>query len=170
MGFTLVWKACASCLLLLVVAYDTALASPAPDPERLRAAMIYNLTKFVRWPSERVDDGRQLKLCVVGNDAVYQHLLTIEGKQVNGNTVVVEQLAAVDRGCHVLVLGETMPVAAVPMGVLTIGENERFLGAGGMISISVEKNRMVFDVNLAVARAGQLDISAEVLNLARSVQ
>ena len=39
-----------------------------------------------------------------------------------------------------------------------------------MIAIDVEKNRMVFDVNLSLVKSQNLEISVEVLSLARSVR
>lgn len=41
---------------------------------------------------------------------------------------------------------------------------------GGVIAIEVEKNRMVFDVNLSLVKSQNLEISAEVLSLAGSVR
>lgn len=142
----------------------------APDPDRLRAAMIFNLTKFVRWPEESLAGSDTLRLCIVGKDSVTRHLSAVDGKKVNGRTLAVEQVTDVIGGCHVLVVGSSNVEANPSFGTLTVGRDIDFLATGGMISIDVENNRMVFDVNLQAARSQQLQISAEVLGLARSVR
>jgi len=157
-------------LSVSVLGLTGAHAVAAPDPDRLRAAMIFNLTKFVRWPEESLAGSDILRLCIVGKDSVARHLSAVDGKKVNGRTLAVEQVTGVVGGCHVLVVGGSNVEARPSLGMLTVGTDIDFLADGGMISIDVENNRMVFDVNLQAARSQQLQISAEVLGLARSVR
>ena len=74
---------------LLVALCCAPLANAAPDPDRLRAAMIFNFTKFVRWPEAA--DAEEFRVCVLGRDRVVQHLAAVEGRQVNGQPLVVAE-------------------------------------------------------------------------------
>ncbi len=38
--------------LVAVAGFGMPVSAAAPDPDCLRTAMIYNLTKFVRWPDD----------------------------------------------------------------------------------------------------------------------
>ena len=142
------------CLALAVWLGLVPSALAAPDPDRLRAAMIFNFTKFVRWPETQ--SGDEFSVCVLGRDRVVQHLAAVEGKKVNGQPLVVREVERADPGCQILVLGETEQRVSASPGMLTVGRDRAFLRDGGMIAIGIEKNRMVFDINLHAARAQQL--------------
>ena len=53
--------------------------------------------------------------------------------------------------------------------VLTIGESEGFLEAGGMVELSFEKDRLQMEVNLAAARNANLKVDARLLAMAKQV-
>lgn len=53
--------------------------------------------------------------------------------------------------------------------VLTVGETEGFLGAGGSISFSFEHDTLQFEVNLVASDTAHLRISSRLLALARHV-
>jgi len=54
-------------------------------------------------------------------------------------------------------------------GVLTVGETDAFLGAGGAISFSFERETLQFEVNLIAADTSHLKIRSRLLALARHV-
>jgi len=51
--------------------------------------------------------------------------------------------------------------------VLTIGESEQFLDAGGMISFVFEDAQLRFEVNPESAQKARLEISSKLLRLAK---
>jgi len=53
--------------------------------------------------------------------------------------------------------------------VLTVGDSQGFVDAGGMIELLVEDERMRFEVNLHAANEARLKISAKLLSLAKAV-
>jgi hypothetical protein len=79
-------------------------------------------------------------------------------------------------GCHALFAGarsDTAPAvvkAAVGRPVLTIGETDRFLEAGGIILLKVVDRRVRFEVSTANAQKAGLRISAQLLGLAAAVR
>ena len=54
-------------------------------------------------------------------------------------------------------------------GVLTVGETPDFLAVGGIISFTLERESLQFEVNLVAADTAHLKISSRLLALARRV-
>jgi len=54
--------------------------------------------------------------------------------------------------------------------LLTIGDQSQFAENGGMLSLAVRDNRVVFDANPAAIRHAEIQVSAHVLRLARIVK
>ncbi|PYV15768.1 MAG: hypothetical protein DMG21_14080 [Acidobacteria bacterium] len=53
---------------------------------------------------------------------------------------------------------------------LTVGESAGFAGLGGVINLTVEENKLRFEVNLDAAERAGLKISSKLLSLARIVR
>ena len=53
---------------------------------------------------------------------------------------------------------------------LTVGEAEGFAALGGMINLTVEGNKLHFEVNLNAAERANLKISSKLLSMARIVK
>jgi len=53
--------------------------------------------------------------------------------------------------------------------VLTVGEADDFLGAGGIIRFCLEGNRVRFEINREAAESARLRISSQLLLLAKNV-
>jgi hypothetical protein len=154
---------------MALVLWNAAPALAAPqNPDRLQAAMIYNIAKFVRWPPS--PDAVELRLCLHGAAPVARQLQAVVGRSVSGRALAVAQPDRPGAGCELLVYGEQAQFSApAPAGALTVGMSADFLESGGMIALSVVRNKLVFDVHLTRLRAAGFDLSAEVLALARSV-
>ena len=99
-------------------------------------------------------------------------LRALHGKKVKGRKVVVRSVGkAHTQACDVLWLGSQYPRRVKPRaGMLTIGAGDAFLDAGGMISIEFDASRIVLNVNRTAIKAGDLDISSQVLRIAESVR
>lgn len=164
-------------LLLLLVGGALAL-SPPIRAERvaesaLREAIVVKLLMFVDWPGPRPREP-ELRLCETGG--------AIRG--ANGRMVRDRRLKVVEinrdlgelHRCDVFFADADSPrlVPAVAAGerktaLLVIAEGEQTLQQGATIALSRAGGRMVFDVNLASARAAGLTISSKLLRLARHV-
>ncbi len=170
--------------LLLVHAVAPKIAAGQGDSTgeyELKAAMLYNLTRFIEWPPPaNADPQAPILLCILGRDPFGSSLTSIVSKQiVNGRPVLIRhpQNDKELRGCHVLYISssERKTIAQVfstlkGSGVLTVGEMTQFAAHGGMIQFSLEDQQVRFSINLdAVSRAG-LKISSRLLLLARIVK
>jgi hypothetical protein len=144
---------------------------------QVKAAYLYNFAKLVDWPAPA---NGPVVIAVFGRDPFGDVLdRTVQGKTIDGRPLVVERLSNLEqlKGCHILFVSaaEKKRLGAILSAVrgepvLTVGEFEGFLDAGGKVNFTVEQNRIRFDVNLSAARQVGLRISARVLNLARLVR
>lgn len=147
---------------------------------QVKAAFVYNFTKFVEWPREHFgDDHRAIVIAVLGQNPFGDELEKIlRDRKVGGRELIIKTLASVDdaRTADVLFVcdGEEKHLEAVwpslhAAGVLTIGESTDF-AAQGMITFVLEGDKVRFAVNLASVERAHLKFSAQLLKLATTVR
>jgi hypothetical protein len=146
----------------------------------IKLAFLYNFAKFVEWPSDSYrDPNAPLEICIVGHDPFSPDSeRELQTRTVAGHPVEVLTLKPTDalRVCHMVFIPITENDHAdrIVRGLkgsstLTVGEAEGFAVMGGIINLTVEGNKVHFEVNrLAADRAG-LRISSKLLSLAKIV-
>lgn len=151
-------------------------ARGAEDAYQIKAAFIYNFTKFVTWPAEIEQAGGDLRLCLYGGNPFGQIIYQLDGRPVRNFTLRVLQPADDSElsQCHILHLASEQAVshllnAVGGTPVLTIGDHHGFARDGGGIELLSENNRIRFDINLQRIKSSGLDISSRLLSLARQV-
>lgn len=147
----------------------------ASSPESLKAEVIYRVLMFVTWPPDREAPGRPLQVCTVGDGRMETALQALAGRTIRQLTIEVRRAARHDllSGCHLLYLPGPQPAWREPLGdlpVLVVSDAAAMLDQGAMINLQVEDGRIVFDVDLDVARRAGLAISTKLLRLARFVR
>jgi hypothetical protein len=149
----------------------------------VKAAFIYNFVQFVEWPTSAFggDAKAPLEIAIVGNDPFNGMLdRLVAGKIVNGHPVVVRHFATANdarQPCHVMFVSAQSQEQFAPTiqklgraNMLTIGETDKFLDAGGIIRIYTDDNHIRFDVNRGSAERAGLHVSAKLLKLAKNVK
>lgn len=160
----------------------------APTESGVKARLVLSLARFVQWPTSVGAEPGVLRLCVAARQAEAAAAFTgFDGQSVAGRTVRVLPLSAPLPGpasavtsagppCHVLYLHSSADRAAELLAqagrapTLTIGDTEGFLGRGGMVELLHTNDAIRFDVNLKALRTAQLELSSQVLKLARQVR
>jgi hypothetical protein len=169
--------------LLLVHAMIPGIAAGQEDSAgeyELKAAILFNLTRFVEWPpSAFADPQASIVLCILGRDPFGSSLTSIVSKQtVNGRPVRIRhpQNGMEVRGCHVLYISSSERKTSAQIfstlkgsWVLTVGDMTQFAAHGGIIQFSLEDQHVRFDINLGAAERANLKISAKLLSLSRIV-
>ena len=147
----------------------------------LKAAFLFNFTKFVDWPpagdAASIDEKGPFQLCILGEDPYGKSLDDVVANEtVGGRPIVVRRLprGTDPRSCQILFLGrmEREREAEVLAGlrgapVLTVGESDRFLADGGLINFFLDARRVRFEINLQNVDRTPLKISSKLLRLAR---
>lgn len=167
--------------LLALLALFSATAAATPDPPvageyEVKAAFLYNFTRFVEWPPEAFDGGSPLAICVLGQDPFGSDLdRAVEGRTVNGRPLIVKRLRLGEGAahCHILFIGTTEPGylkhtidGVQKSSVLTVGDDPEFLRAGGIIGFVMRENKVHFTINLPAATRAGIKISSKLLKLA----
>jgi len=150
----------------------------APSEYQVKAACIYNFTKFVEWPPEAFPDlSSPFVIGVIGDDPFNGELQrAVQNKDVCGRRFLVRHLRNADEAgsCQILFVSRSerksmgdILAAVSTLPVLTVSETERFVQSGGIISFLIEQNKVRFEINAAAAKKAGLKVSSKLLNLGR---
>jgi hypothetical protein len=166
--------------LALFVSFATAASGEdAPEVRRedaLKAAYLFNFTKFVDWAGEAAD--APLTLCIAGASNLRRALAAdIASKRIGAHSVKVREVNAQEEaaGCSVLYVESLngpvkLPAADLRAPVLTVSDAAGFARQGGTIELFTEGNRLRFIVNVDNARRAGIRISSSLLQLASVVE
>jgi hypothetical protein len=169
-------------LRLALLALLAALAFPAhaatPEAE-VKAAYLYKLASFVRWP-DGAGVGSTFRLCVAGRSDIAGVLgQLVRGQQVAGRPISVEQVtsAQADRakGCQVLFLGRGAGTARAlfsatrGLPVLTVGDRNNGI-RGGVVDFLLRDGRVRLVIDRGEADSHHLDLSSKLLDVAVEVE
>jgi len=146
----------------------------------VKLAFLYNFTKFIEWPPGSYPyPGAPLAICIVGHDPFSPDIESdLRTRIVGSHPVEVLTLKLTDAlsACHMVFIPATEKNHADQIikglkgsSTLTVGETEGFAGLGGIINLTVEGNKVHFEVNQLAAQRAGLKISSKLLSLAKIV-
>ncbi len=147
---------------------------------KIKAAYLYNFTKFIRWPEL---PEQSFNVCTVGKDEVTELLTALEGRKAQDRTIHLynfQSVEEIDIPCQILYLAKDEPISAIPSlhGVLlvkslkqalTVSSQPSFARQGGMIGFVLVDQRVRLQVNLAMLKRHGLEISAKLLEVAEVI-
>ncbi|HQO29700.1 MAG TPA: YfiR family protein [Accumulibacter sp.] len=155
--------------------------SASQREDRIKAALVFKLVKFVDWPAAAMAGRDPVQICSLGESHVAEALAAIDGKPIRDRLAQFRKITTLTvnevRGCHVLYIPASAreasgSVSAVLRGknVLTIGDAPDFARRGGMIGLIQSENKLSFEINLRVARESSLEPGAPLLELATVIE
>jgi hypothetical protein len=147
----------------------------------LKAAFLFNFTKFIEWPPEVfAGEGTTMNVGVYGNEEFTKTLRTLlADKKAHGRPFTVKRLSnpAEAKTCQILYFQESesrkMQLAyetIKKLPILTVGESDDFLDHGGMFNLFFEDKQLRFEVNPATAENAKLTVSSKLLRLAKKIR
>lgn len=148
---------------------------------QIKAAFIYNFTKFVEWPSDAFPSkGNPITIGILGETPLAAELVVIvEGRKVNGRSIVVTAVRTPDDVASLQMLfvsaaedaslGAFAP-AIVDGALLTVGESPAFAAANGAIVFVRQNGKLRFEINMTAAEHARLKVSGELQKLAAAVR
>ncbi len=167
-------------IVFVSMASSEVAANPVEEEDLLRAAFIYNFTKFTRWPEGSWNSAaNELRLCTSGNDGVVEALGGLSGRTVQGHPLEVLPLASVETpaACHVLYLAEsdddnyaelTESIRGYP--VLTVTQLAEEEVPAAMIRLFYRDRRVRFSIDMSEASRSGLGFSSRLLDLAEEIR
>jgi len=162
------------------VAWPAAAQSSEPTEYQVKAAFLFNFTKFVDWPESVFADAHApIVLGIVGEDPFDGDLgQIVAGQMVKGRAISIRKYRFGEdlRHCQILFVGssEQMHIPNILLSVqgasiLTVSDVDQFADSGGVMQFVVEQSRVHFIVNWDAAMRAHLEISAKLLALARVI-
>jgi len=147
----------------------------------VKAAFLYNFTKFVQWPQAGDANPQQpFVIGVAGPETVARQVEAVTaGRTVLSRPITVRRVTSAQEAASsdMLFLStqdgggrEDLLDAVRKAHVLTVGESERFSELGGMVTFAVIDGRVRFSINEGSAEKAGLKISAQLLKLATAVR
>lgn len=164
----------ALCLILLQgTAFST--EHKLPDENEIKAAFVFNVARYVTWPAY---SGNTFRIGIFGKGPPGSHWNNLKGKTVHGKRVTVLKTSDLDDliNCQVVYIESPdqknnirISSALRQYPVLTISNTNGNNYASGMIITSLVNSRIIFSVNLSLARQAGLEISSNLSKLAAEV-
>jgi hypothetical protein len=158
-----------------------AYARDLSGPEyRVKAAFIYNFTKFVEWPQTAFENNSDFIILSVApnNDPDSDVFFSLNNKTVGGKKIKVRICDDIkDIGdCHILFLDSTDPKYIQDVlrtvrdkNVLTVGHIRGFIQEGGIINFFIKDGKLRFEVNLDAAKHSGIRLGSQILMSAESI-
>jgi hypothetical protein len=171
----------AACVLLAAAAVAGQAPPEGPSDTDARASFLYNLALFAEWPAVESRVRTPFTICTIGETPVASALGRYAEHVIHGRPLDVRQVresgeAEALSGCEIAFMAERdtarlraalARLAGQP--IVTVGEAEGFLQAGGMLRIGSEEGRLRFDVELGPAERAGIKFSSRLLALAATV-
>ncbi len=146
---------------------------------QIKAAFIYNFTRYVDWPAHRFEDeASPLLIAVLGKHQIEQELSSLaKERSAKGREVRVILVSSVEEmaAAHVLFVpvGEEKRLPpSIPhlAGLLTVGESTEFSRRGGVITFTLVADKIRFEINQSAGERAGLRLSGQLLKLATVIR
>jgi hypothetical protein len=145
---------------------------------QVKAAYIYNFTKFVYWDAQKPDTSKNpIVVALFGADSIGDILSDFSKKQTGGRPILVKKLIKdkIDTSdCQVVFIGRLMhqqlPALIKKLegtNILTVSDMPGFTRQGGMIGFFIEDDKVKIEVNMDAVNNANLKISAKLLEVAK---
>jgi hypothetical protein len=153
------------------------LGAQAHDEQAVKAALVYNLTKYVEWPQAKADN--TLLIGFIGEPSAGETLKSLlTGKPSESRSIRVISLPSdeVLMRCGVLYISHSPPGKARAAmekvrgrSILTVSDAASFAQGGGMVGLITRGDQVHIEINLEAVQTGGLRVSSRLLSLATLV-
>lgn len=136
-----------------------------PKIDKLKAAYMYNFTKFITWQS---NESVPIVFCIHKNDELLSFLEALVKTREKDKISVVVSDSKDASACHMTYLSASDDLADSQLhNSVLITENDEIMGVTPVFRFYTENQKLRFEID--VARADELDIkiSAKLLQVAR---
>ncbi|HMG68175.1 MAG TPA: YfiR family protein [Chitinophagaceae bacterium] len=165
-------------ILLVTLCFFAAIvfAQEKGGESELKAAFIYNFTKYVDWDS--TDTESYFTIGVIGSTPVTETLNQIAStRTVNNKRIQIRNFNKPEEinYCNILFIPHNIPFSLesilnrVGKGVLTISEESGFAKMGTAFNFVIKNDKLKFEANLKTINSQGLKASSQLLKLATIV-
>lgn len=155
--------------------------SNSADEYAIRAAMLFNLTKFIDWPAWKMDHSHPIFLvCILGHDPIEPYTdRYLQNQSVMNKPVQLKMIKDLNdaTGCHILYVSangkrnfERAAADLTKAGVLSVSEQSVSRNSAQIVGLPLDNDHVHLDVNLGAAQSGGFSVSSKLLRLATVMQ
>lgn len=142
----------------------------------VKAAFIYNFIAFTYWPEST---NQIIQLCIYGENYFGNEIEKLQNKSINKRPINVIHANEFDqlKQCQAVFFSKSLSPHHLSNAleslsnqpILTLADTATAISQGVTINMNLINDKIVFEVNLAIARKSGLDISSKLLQLATKV-
>ena len=179
------WSALVLGTLIVAAGVCSNLCGQQPNATReykVKVAYIYNLTRYVTWPTSAFTDAQSpFVIAVLGHDPLSQSLDSLQARKAGGRRIVIRRFDSVAdyQHSHILFVSRDSTselrrellrrTEGTP--VLIAGESPDFATDGAGLNFFNDRDGTVgFELNVDAVRRGSMRIDAKLLSIARLVR
>ena len=169
----LLWKKLFLALVLVFATVQPLMAEQTAREYDLKAALLYQFSRFISWPSDVVQKQGNFNVCVMGEDPFGSRLDGLKKRKYREYPInIIYPLNITDAAsCHILYL--TNPDCSlckqINAPVLLVSSKTGFVDEGGEIEFVQEKGRIRFSINAESIKLKNLKASAKLFEVASRV-
>lgn len=166
---------------MMVISGPVVATQPALE-YKVKAAYLFNFTKFISWPEKA---GDTFNLCIVEPNPFGSMLKPLEQRTVAGKPISIRNIESTEQvaDCHILYIdkakkipnGFETPDSGILIitslgGVLNVSSQPFFARQGGMIGFVLRDGRVKLQVNLKALKQQGFQVSAKLMEVAEQVE
>lgn len=160
-------------LLLSFFAHKYALSQDEGGEASLKAAFIYNFTKYIEW--EGADNSGDFIIGIVGSSSISGPLEKIaQTNNVKGRRILIRYYNSTDAigFSHILFIprnqSSSLPaiLEKTAKGTLTVSEEPGYARLGSAFNFIIKNDKLKFEANLNAIYAANVKVSSQLLKLA----
>jgi YfiR/HmsC-like len=164
-------------LVLLCSLMGTAMAQVQDGEAKLKAAFIYNFTKYIEW--DTTSSANDFIIGIMGSSPITAPLMEIANTNSIKNKKILIRLynRPEDIGnCDILFIPQKLPyqlhsiLDKTGRGVLTISEEEGSAKEGTAFNFVIRNDKLKFEANLNAIRLAGLKAGSQLLKLAIPIE
>jgi hypothetical protein len=166
-----------SLIFVLIACLQALTARAELKTHQIKAAYLYQISKFVFWPEER-KKADAFSVCQLGPDLYQGTLEKMQGRTVFNKPIQVLNIQSLDQAaqCHLLILSSPNKIETKKLRlwladhhVLTVVDGAKN-GDLGMVAFVLENQRVRLHINLNLAEHSGLAFAANLLEVASHIE
>lgn len=166
----------------MAILSDSSFASGTNDGTeyKLKAAYLYQFTKFTQWPDRRFTNrDSPIQICILGTNPFGKSLDSFSSRASQGRTLSIKYLPSLHNvlSCHVVFISrsETKRLTQIlrrieNAPILSVSDINNFAQRGGIIGFVPKQRKVGLEINVGASRTSGIKISSKLLEVATLVQ
>jgi hypothetical protein len=154
---------------------------PVAQEYQVKAVFLYRFASFVRWPnSVFANRYTPFRICILGDDPFREEIdITVENESIKGRRIEIQRLSnlAIVNSCQILFISQSQASYLSSIltylqkkPILTVSDIDTFVEQGGMIQFFKVGRRVRFYIAPDTVKKTGLQVSGNLLRIAKVVR